>query len=87
MDKENYKWIHCHKDWFNLEDFCHIWIETRLYFDNEQTDNPKIIGYYAMGEWKHSGEEVIISQDWDSFDQLRHFLNIKLCFCGEKNED
>ena len=25
----NDKWVHFGTDWFNLSDFCHIWIETR----------------------------------------------------------
>ena len=29
----NDKWIQFNKDWFNLADFCHIWIETRQFVD------------------------------------------------------
>lgn len=71
-------WIHHDKDWFNLEDFCHIWIETRYGKDNGPIEPPSPRGYYLMGEWRHNGEEVIISQDWDSWEQLRNFLNEKL---------
>lgn len=68
------KWVQYEKDWFNLEDFCYIWIEEKYNYAPRKT----VTGYYAMGEWRHNGEEVIITQDWDSLDQLRHFLNEKL---------
>lgn len=73
------KWIHFDKDWFNLDDFCHIWIETRS-FQEEVDYAPRIrvTGYYLMGEWRHNGEEVIISQDWECLVGLKNFLNEKL---------
>lgn len=62
------KWINFQEQWFNLDDFCHIWIEIN------KTNNK----YYAMGEWRHNGEEVIITDVWDSKDELRMYLNRKL---------
>lgn len=72
-------WIHFDKDWFNLDDFCHIWIETRR-FQEEVNYQARITvtGYYLMGEWRHNGEEVIISQDWESIDDLKKFIHEKL---------
>lgn len=73
------KWVHFNKDWFNFEDFCHIWIETKSYHENKDGEYRIIVtGYYAMGEWRHSGEEVIITQDFDSIEDLVHYLNRKL---------
>lgn len=73
------KWVHYGKDWFNLEDFCHVWIE-EISFIEEYNYAPKktVTGYYAMGEWRHNGEEVIITKDWESIDDLKHYLNRKL---------
>lgn len=73
------KWIQYEKDWFNLEDFCHIWIEERSCIEEyNHVPRKTITRYYAMGEWRHNSEEVIITQNWDSLDQLRHFLNERL---------
>jgi len=66
-------WIHFEKDWFNLNDFIHIWIEEHKAEFGDDT-----IGYYLVGEWRHNGEEVIISQDWESIDDLKRFLHDKL---------
>jgi hypothetical protein len=73
------EWIHFDEDWFNLDDFCHIWIETRSFHETEGFEHRiKVTGYYLMGEWRHNGEEVIISQDWESIDDLKKFLHHKL---------
>lgn len=72
-------WIHFHTDWFNLDDFCHIWIETRSFHEEiDYVPCIRITGYYLMGEWRHNGEEVIISQDWESIDDLKKFIHDKL---------
>jgi hypothetical protein len=84
------KWLNNEVGWFNLDDFCHIWIETHkkrepLRYGPLETDyivQDVILGYYAMGEWRHNGEEVIITQDWDDRQQLVHFLNEKLDVSG-----
>jgi hypothetical protein len=88
------KWVQYGKDWFNLEDFCHVWIETRHTkeiikygpLETDYTTQNVDTAFYAMGEWRHNGEEVIITQDWNSLDQLSHFLNENLevyngCIC------
>ncbi len=79
------KWIQNKEDWFNIDDFCHIWIEKR-YIIEEINYEPviKATNYYAMGKWRHNGEKVIISQDWDSKDELINCLNRKLN--REKND-
>lgn len=80
-------WIQIDKDWFNLDDFCHIRIETRSFqeeFNYILNHTPRIIitGYYLMGQWRHSGEEVIMSQDWKSIDELKKFISDKLDLKG-----
>jgi len=73
------KWIHFYTDWFNLDDFANIWIETRFATHNNYDIEPLApLGYYAMGEWRHNGEEVIITQDLDEMEDLINFLNSKL---------
>lgn len=82
------KWIHFDKDWFNLDDFCHIWIESRSFVQEvDYAKQIRVTGYYLMGEWRHNGEEVIISQDWDSLDELRKFLHRKLGVYGCEQEE
>lgn len=65
-------WIIYGTDWFNLDDFCRIWIQTR-YFHEKDTR-----AYYLMGEWKHNSEEVAISPDWDSVEDLIAYVNLNL---------
>ncbi len=65
-------WITFGTDWFKLEDFCHIWIQTRYYHEKDTRT------YYLMGEWKHNAEEVILSKEWESVEDLTDFTNEKL---------
>lgn len=74
-------WIYFEDDWFNLNDFCHIWIEKcNVRLENLVTGNNLLPAesYYLMGIWRHNGEEVIISQNWHSLNELRSYLNRKL---------
>ncbi len=67
------KWIYYENNWFNLDDFCHIWIE-----ESDVQENGKTVGYFLVGLWKHNGENKIISELWESLDKLQQFLHIKL---------
>lgn len=61
-------WIFDKEDsWYNLNDFCHIWIQTDV--------NKK---FFCMGEWKHNSEEVVISPSYDTFELCKYHMQNKL---------
>lgn len=62
-------WIKFRDDCFNLNSFCHIWIENHC-----EGPNNKIVGFYLMGEFSHNGEEVVISEDWETLQEARDWL-------------
>lgn len=77
-------WICVDNDWFNIKDFCHIWIEERRFITGNMIE---IDGYFAMGEWRHNGEEVVITKDYQSLDELRHYINrsVKITMTEDRN--
>ncbi len=64
------KWIKKDDDWFNLNSFCHIWIEKGV--DGK---------FFAMGEFTHSGEEVVLSNSQES--SVGMFFTMEEWFEGE----
>jgi hypothetical protein len=74
-------WIHYDKDWINLDDFCHIWIETRYHYLDHKSMPTET--YYAKGEWRHNGEEVIITQEWDCLYELTNYIHRKIGVINE----
>lgn len=58
------RWIFFGNQYFNLQDFCHLWIET-----------DKNVHFYWMGEWRHNGEEVVISESFPKLDDCNSFMN------------
>ena len=78
-EKKN-NWYKNNTDYFNLDDFCHIWIERKIYFIECKNSNTQLQRsvYYAMGQWRRNGENVIISEDFDCQDELENILNKKL---------
>lgn len=45
-------WFKSGDERYNLNDFCHIWVE--------HSKSKEI--YFIMGQWKHIGEEIVISE-------------------------
>ncbi len=51
--------------WFELSQFCHIWIEK------------SINGFFLMGEWIHNGEEVVLSPSFEFKECLKLWMKNK----------
>lgn len=60
------EWINFSFNWFNVKDFCHIWIDE------------SVNGYFAMGEWRHNGEEVVLTGCFEKKEDVYNFINHKL---------
>lgn len=60
-------WIKIANDeWVNLDQIFHVWIE--------ETVN----GFFINGELKHNGEEVVLSKNFNTFDECLKYVNILL---------
>lgn len=90
-EKEMSNWIHFQNDWFNVDDFCHIWVETRrINTTVNHVPQIEIVGYYLLGEWRHNSEYVVISDDWKRKEDLIAWMSSKLgigwTYKGETHE-
>ena len=64
-------WFKSGDNWFNSDDFCHFWAQP-LYFNGEEL--PKLTGFYVMGEWKHNGEEISITGNFETSEAAENFI-------------
>ncbi len=72
ISKNDSKWIRSIRDmWFNLDAFFHIWVM--------RSHN----GYSVWGELIHNGEEVVLSECFETEEECIYHINIILNISDE----